>query len=251
MPSIGQILREAREKKGVSIPDVSHATRIKIDYLERMESDQFDRLIAPAYAKSFLKMYSEFLGLNAADMLTLLNNWQPSKSAAPAPVAPSAPRKPAMPSGTRTAQHPATHRPASPPKPRVTTPVSTTAPPAAVTPPIPLPAQTHPKPSAQTPPAATPTKSQEGEKLKLAQEKPKPHPPSRPPETIELTRGFPLKATLAVVVVITVILTAIVLLSKRRVEKTTDFDASELKATETMRSQPRRAADVLPVPPAP
>jgi hypothetical protein len=248
MPSIGQILREAREKKGVSIPDVSHSTRIKIDYLERMESDQFDRLIAPAYARSFLKMYSEYLGLNSAEMLELLNKWQPTKFAAPAPAAASAPRKPAMPSGKRPTQPPA-----PPPKSDISedkpaSPYSQT--PQNIAPPNVSTQQRQTK-FASAPTATAPgQKPQQGGGLKLVEEEKK-APPPPPPPALEQQRGFPLKATLAVVVVITVILTAIVLLNKRRGEKNADYDASELKAQETVRSQPRRAADVLPLPPAP
>jgi len=229
MASIGQTLRDAREKKGVSIPDVSHATRIKIEYLERMESDQFDKLIAPTYAKSFLRMYAEYLGLNAAPMLDQLGKWQPAKSVPSAPAAPPTPRKPAMPSGARTTPRPESPRPQPPTKRRVTE-------------------QASPTTSA---PSAPPPKPQQDRKLQLQQEKPKPPPLPALPETVETTRGFPLKATLALVVVITVALTAIVLLAKRRNEPSAETDLTEIKAQETLRAKPQRAADVLPVPPAP
>jgi hypothetical protein len=243
MPSIGHILREAREKKGVSIADVSHATRIKIEYLEKMEADQFDKLIAPAYAKSFLRMYSQYLGLDVHEMLSHLGTWEPKKSAPSAPAAPPAPRKPAMPSGAR--QPPA--RPAAPqPKPR------TPEPPAPTTQTAPV---TQPKPTAVEPPlkqSAPPAKPSSNPPLRLKEE-PKKSPPPAPPQpvSIEQPHGFPLKATIAVAVVIVVALAALVLLYPAKKNKPADTDSLEIKAQETLRAKPHRAADVLPVPPAP
>jgi cytoskeletal protein RodZ len=69
MESIGENLREARHNKKVSLEDASRATRIKIDILEQLESDEFDRLAAPAYTKGFLKLYAEYLGLDGQSIV--------------------------------------------------------------------------------------------------------------------------------------------------------------------------------------
>lgn len=69
MESIGENLREARHNKKVSLEDASRATRIKIDILEQLESDEFDRLAAPTYAKGFLKLYAEYLGLDGQSIV--------------------------------------------------------------------------------------------------------------------------------------------------------------------------------------
>ena len=69
MESIGEILREARHQKRASLEDVSRATRIKMEILEQLEADEFDRLAAPAYTKGFLKLYSEYLGLDSQAMV--------------------------------------------------------------------------------------------------------------------------------------------------------------------------------------
>jgi cytoskeletal protein RodZ len=65
MESIGETLREARHNKRASLEDASRATRIKIDILEQLEADEFDRLAAPTYTKGFLKLYAEYLGLDS------------------------------------------------------------------------------------------------------------------------------------------------------------------------------------------
>jgi cytoskeleton protein RodZ len=69
MESIGDTLREARHAKRVSLEDASRATRIKMEIIEQLESDEFDRLAAPAYTKGFLKLYSEYLGLDSQHMV--------------------------------------------------------------------------------------------------------------------------------------------------------------------------------------
>lgn len=69
MESIGENLREARHRKKVSLEDASRATRIKIDILEQLEADEFDRLAAPTYTKGFLKLYAEYLGLDGPSIV--------------------------------------------------------------------------------------------------------------------------------------------------------------------------------------
>jgi cytoskeleton protein RodZ len=64
--SIGEMLREARHNKKASLEDAARATKIKIDTLEKLESDDFQALPAAAYTKGFLKLYAEYLGLDPA-----------------------------------------------------------------------------------------------------------------------------------------------------------------------------------------
>lgn len=64
MDSIGHILKTTRERKRISQSYAAAQTRIKIQYLEWMERDDFSHMPAPAYAKGFLRMYAEFLGLD-------------------------------------------------------------------------------------------------------------------------------------------------------------------------------------------
>jgi cytoskeletal protein RodZ len=65
MESIGETLREARRNRRASLEDASRATKIKIEILEQLEADEFDRLAAPTYTKGFLKLYAEYLGLDS------------------------------------------------------------------------------------------------------------------------------------------------------------------------------------------
>ncbi|HUK83709.1 MAG TPA: helix-turn-helix domain-containing protein [Verrucomicrobiae bacterium] len=65
MDSIGETLREARHVKQASLEDAARATKIKLEILERLEADDFNALAAPMYTKGFLKLYAEYLGLDA------------------------------------------------------------------------------------------------------------------------------------------------------------------------------------------
>jgi len=69
MKSVGLILREARMEKGILLEDVEKATRIRKKFLEAIENDEYSILPSNAYAKGFIKNYSEFLGLDSQTTL--------------------------------------------------------------------------------------------------------------------------------------------------------------------------------------
>jgi hypothetical protein len=67
--TIGQRLEAARQSKGVSVSEAGQATKILSKFIEAMESDDFGALSAPVYAKSFIKMYASYLGLDARPLV--------------------------------------------------------------------------------------------------------------------------------------------------------------------------------------
>lgn len=67
--TIGQKLETARQAKGVSVSEAGQATKILSRFIEAMEADDFGVLSAPVYARSFLKMYANYLGLDAAPLV--------------------------------------------------------------------------------------------------------------------------------------------------------------------------------------
>ncbi len=70
MPAtFGQLLTEAREKRGLSIDDAAHETRIPAQRLRYMESDNIAAFGSLTYARSFIRQYSEFLGVDSSSML--------------------------------------------------------------------------------------------------------------------------------------------------------------------------------------
>jgi|GEM_PF-658427 len=67
--TIGQRLEAARQSKGVSVSEAGQATKILSKFIEAMESDDFGALSAPVYAKSFIRMYAQYLGLDARPLV--------------------------------------------------------------------------------------------------------------------------------------------------------------------------------------
>ncbi len=59
----GAFLRAVREHKGMSLDDVSRATRISTRYLDALESDSFDRLPSVTFVKGYIKQVAEHLGV--------------------------------------------------------------------------------------------------------------------------------------------------------------------------------------------
>ncbi len=69
METMGQRFRAAREKKKMNLSKAAALTRIKIQHLEMMENDDFSKMPAPTYAKGFIRIYSQFLGLDPAPLV--------------------------------------------------------------------------------------------------------------------------------------------------------------------------------------
>lgn len=72
MPGFGEILREARSNRGVSLEEVEKATRIRKKYLKALEEEDFAHLPDQLYVRGFTRLYAQYLGLNPQEMLTLL-----------------------------------------------------------------------------------------------------------------------------------------------------------------------------------
>jgi cytoskeletal protein RodZ len=66
--TMGAYLHAARRRRRIGIERAAEETRIRQDYLMRMESDEFD-FLAPAYVRGFLKTYTRFLRVNADPLL--------------------------------------------------------------------------------------------------------------------------------------------------------------------------------------
>lgn len=65
MTEIGTTLRETRMREKIDISTVEASTKIRAKYLRALEHEEWGILPGPAYAKSFLRTYAEFLGLDA------------------------------------------------------------------------------------------------------------------------------------------------------------------------------------------
>src|SRR6185436_1199755 len=65
----GGLLRSARQRKGLTIADLSRATKIKESQLERLEAAALDALPAEVFVVGFIKAYAREVGIDGAEAL--------------------------------------------------------------------------------------------------------------------------------------------------------------------------------------
>jgi cytoskeletal protein RodZ len=72
MISIGDYLKQNREQKKISLNLVSQKTKININVLRAIESNDFKSLPSPAYIKGFVLSYAKVVQLEPADVINKL-----------------------------------------------------------------------------------------------------------------------------------------------------------------------------------
>lgn len=72
----GKELREAREKKELSLHEVSDELHIRMTYLQAIENGRAEILPSVVQGRGFVRMYAEYLGLDAGDVLRSWDNPQ-------------------------------------------------------------------------------------------------------------------------------------------------------------------------------
>ena len=73
METVGEILKNAREKKGLTIESLEKKTRIVSRYIEALENNEFDKLPGEIYVKGFIKTISDKLLLDSDNVLERYN----------------------------------------------------------------------------------------------------------------------------------------------------------------------------------
>lgn len=64
MIGVGSALRKARERRGITIDAASRDTKLHMDQLRALESEDFDALMGDVYVRGSLRTYSQYLGLS-------------------------------------------------------------------------------------------------------------------------------------------------------------------------------------------
>jgi cytoskeleton protein RodZ len=70
--TIGEQLKQARLDKKLTIKNASQATALRAQFLEALEADDFESLPSPVQARGFLRIYAEYLGLDANPLLVIM-----------------------------------------------------------------------------------------------------------------------------------------------------------------------------------
>jgi cytoskeleton protein RodZ len=81
---VGDALRKARTKRGLTLDEAARDTRIRPDLLAALEDEDFDKLMGDVYVRGSLRSYAQCLGLNP-DKVVQLYARHAQEPAAPLP----------------------------------------------------------------------------------------------------------------------------------------------------------------------
>ena len=68
--SLGNYLRQERERQQVSLPAMAAATKIQLKFLEALEHDAYDQLPATPFVVGFLRAYAQYIAIDPEIVLT-------------------------------------------------------------------------------------------------------------------------------------------------------------------------------------
>jgi transcriptional regulator with XRE-family HTH domain len=73
LASFGEELRREREIRGISLKEISDATKISKRFLEALERNDHKTLPAPVFTRGFVREYARYVGLNVEEMVNRYN----------------------------------------------------------------------------------------------------------------------------------------------------------------------------------
>ncbi len=76
MESFGSYLKRERELRGISLDEISSATKIRKSILAAIENDRVDELPPEVFVIGFIKAYARHIGLDPEDVITRYRGFQ-------------------------------------------------------------------------------------------------------------------------------------------------------------------------------
>jgi len=80
MASFGENLRREREMRGVTLQEISAATKISVRFLQALEKEDFGQIPGGIFTRSFIRAYAKYLGLDEEHVLAEYHLVVPAKS---------------------------------------------------------------------------------------------------------------------------------------------------------------------------
>lgn len=71
MRTVGQILKETREAKFISLEEVEKTTKIRKELLAALETDDYSKLPPSTFVQGFIKNYAKYLNINPEKLLAI------------------------------------------------------------------------------------------------------------------------------------------------------------------------------------
>ncbi len=94
MQGIGKVLKDERERRGITLEEVAEATKIRTKYLDAIERDAFDVLPGEVYARGFVTAYLKYLGIkDAPEVVEIMKKKPASQPESPAQSAEQEPEQ--------------------------------------------------------------------------------------------------------------------------------------------------------------
>ena len=95
MSKLGDILRQQRERRSITLDQAAADTRIREKFLKALEDGDYMSLPGAVYTKGFLRNYAEYLDLNTDELIVLFQQ-ERGLTAAPEPARRFQPMRPIM-----------------------------------------------------------------------------------------------------------------------------------------------------------
>lgn len=83
---LGDVLREARERRDIDLARAERETKIRSRYLQALEDGDYGSLPGAVYTRGFLRNYARYLALDPEQLIQLYRRESGEPEAAPAPV---------------------------------------------------------------------------------------------------------------------------------------------------------------------
>jgi cytoskeleton protein RodZ len=80
MASFGENLRREREMRGVTLQEISAATKISVRFLQALENEDFEQLPGGIFTRGFIRAYAKYLGLDEEPTLAEYLQVVPAKT---------------------------------------------------------------------------------------------------------------------------------------------------------------------------
>jgi cytoskeletal protein RodZ len=72
--SVGKKLSQTRLKRGLTLEEVAHVTKLRPDKIVALETDDYSSFPSNAYAKGFLQIYARYLRVDVSEFLSSLDS---------------------------------------------------------------------------------------------------------------------------------------------------------------------------------
>lgn len=70
--TVGEMLRDERESRRYRLDELAKRTRIRLEYLEALETNEFAKLPSATFVKGYIKIYAQLFGFDHKPLLALL-----------------------------------------------------------------------------------------------------------------------------------------------------------------------------------